>query len=424
MNTNNDKTVFLASSDDWESWDLQFKAQAVAAGIWSQVQGVTPLLEEPTAPNPADHKHKAPSQPTITARVSTESMTGDDDSGPANPQTNNPITIADLTTDGFRTFQMTWTVYQAAKKDYVQQTERVERLKQWMLKTISTHYQRTSCKPTNSIQDWYTALKTQAGTSDDDTIDDAREAYQLAVKPLHRVPKDLIKWSEQWEHAVSTAQDKGVGEALRIKSWFTDFINAVQPIMGSWITSYEMLQRPSIKQLTLTYREVAHDFRKEVRRQTKARVPAGNRVAKGSFGPSFAATKDGKKAYQEDASDSEIEPGSDGGEQINGRKRRGGSGPKDGERLSKRPRAVGTANLPEGKRPKQRPKKVSGTASTTCPCCGQFHRLEKCYYAFPDLAPDGFVEREHVRMRAKEALTDPDLQEEVEKLKNQRRGSQ
>jgi len=58
-----------------------------------------------------------------------------------------------------------------------------------------------------------------------------------------------------------------------------------------------MVQRPSIKQLTLTYQEVAYDFRKEVRRQIKTRIPVGNRVAKGSFGPSFTATTGGKEAY-------------------------------------------------------------------------------------------------------------------------------
>ena len=80
MNSNtNDKMAFLASSDDWESWNLQFQAQAVAGGIWSQIQGVTPFLEEPTAPNPAHHKHKAPSQSTITARSGTVSIAGEDD---------------------------------------------------------------------------------------------------------------------------------------------------------------------------------------------------------------------------------------------------------------------------------------------------------------------------------------------------------
>jgi len=58
-----------------------------------------------------------------------------------------------------------------------------------------------------------------------------------------------------------------------------------------------MVQRPSIKQLTLTYQEVAHNFQKEVKRQTKARIPASNQIAKGSFSPSFAAITGSKKAY-------------------------------------------------------------------------------------------------------------------------------
>jgi len=32
---NNDKLVFLASTNDWESWNLQFQAQAVAGDLWS-----------------------------------------------------------------------------------------------------------------------------------------------------------------------------------------------------------------------------------------------------------------------------------------------------------------------------------------------------------------------------------------------------
>jgi len=95
-----EKTILLASSKDWESWNLQFQAQAVAGGLWSQIQGVTPFLKEPTAPNPSKHKHKTPSQSTITARGSTESVVGDEEPG----QASTAITITDLTTDGFRTY--------------------------------------------------------------------------------------------------------------------------------------------------------------------------------------------------------------------------------------------------------------------------------------------------------------------------------
>ncbi|KAK3353832.1 hypothetical protein B0T25DRAFT_545448 [Lasiosphaeria hispida] len=87
-----------------------------------------------------------------------------------------PITIADLTADIFKTFQMEWTIYQANLKEYTQQAEKVERLKQWTLKTIIPHYQHTTCKLTKSIIEWYTALQQQAGINNDEAIDQAREA--------------------------------------------------------------------------------------------------------------------------------------------------------------------------------------------------------------------------------------------------------
>ena len=111
---NNEKPVFLASSEDWELWNLQFQAQAVAGGLWSQVQGVTPFLTEPSAPNPTHHRHKTPSQSTVIVRGSSASVAGDDDSG----QASRLFTIADLTADGFRTYQLERTIYEDDKKDY------------------------------------------------------------------------------------------------------------------------------------------------------------------------------------------------------------------------------------------------------------------------------------------------------------------
>jgi len=176
------------------------------------------------------------------------------------------------------------------------------------------HFQLTACDPLHLITQWHTALKSQVGISDDEAYRNAREAYQLAVKPLFRAPKDLIKWSEAWEQAMAIAQRKRVPEALNTKSWFYDFLNAVKPILGNWVTSYKLIKEV---QLTLTYRTVANDFREEVRQLTKARIPVGSRIAKGSFGPSFAG-KEAKDAVQEDAPDCEVEPGSNEGEQNNG----------------------------------------------------------------------------------------------------------
>jgi len=79
----------LASSEDWESWNLQFQAQAVAGDLWSYIQGVTLFLDEPTAPNLLQHKHKTPSQLTITASGGIASAAGKDD--PSQPSQTDQI---------------------------------------------------------------------------------------------------------------------------------------------------------------------------------------------------------------------------------------------------------------------------------------------------------------------------------------------
>jgi len=300
-------------------------------------------------------------------------VVGDDEPSQTSATT---ITIADLTADGFRTYQLERTIYQDDKKDYTQQVEAVKQLKQWILKTVSLHFQLTACDPLHSITQWYTALKQQAGISDDEAVRRARDTYRLAITPLQRTPKDLIQWSESWEHAISAAQRKGVAEALTTKTWLFDFMDAVKPILGHWVTSYKLLKA---SQLTLSYQEVANDFREEVRQARKAKTAS----VRGAFGPSFA------DAHQEDALDDDVEPGSDEGERNTGRKRKWDDSPSG--RTAKRVECI-------------------------CPVCGLFHRLLRCYYIFPEKAPKGFEERDHIRAKVKKALEDPKLWKKVERL--------
>ncbi|KAK4203867.1 hypothetical protein QBC40DRAFT_12872 [Triangularia verruculosa] len=58
-----------------------------------------------------------------------------------------------------------------------------------MLKTISPHFQLISCDPIKPVTQWYSALKTQAGVSDEEVLRNARETYRLATKPLLRPPE-------------------------------------------------------------------------------------------------------------------------------------------------------------------------------------------------------------------------------------------
>jgi hypothetical protein len=152
----------------------------------------------------------------------------------------------------------------------------------------------------------------------------------------------------------------------------------VKPIYGPWVTSYILFKAT---QLTLTYREVASDFREEVRQARKATL------VRGAFGSSFAGKE---AAYQEDAFEDDVESGSDEEERMTGRKRKWDDS--SSGRAAKR-------------------------VECKCPACGLLHRLSRCYYIIPENAPEGFEPRDYIRAKVKKALEDPKLWKKVERLR-------
>ena len=109
---NNEKTVFLASSDDQDAWYRQFKAKVIAAGLQDQIQGTTPFLIEPNEPNPLNHEYKTPSQLTASSSTITEDIqTQRATTTPATTTLVVRATINDLTTNGWKTYNIQYTVY-------------------------------------------------------------------------------------------------------------------------------------------------------------------------------------------------------------------------------------------------------------------------------------------------------------------------
>jgi hypothetical protein len=62
---------------------------------------------------------------------------------------------------------------------------------------------------------------------------------------------------------------------------------------------------------------------------------------------------------------------------------------------------------------------ANGSESTCLACGGRFHHLSKCFYVFPDTAPNGFMEKKRIRNKVQEALKNPQLQEVLKGLKHQ-----
>ena len=68
--------------------------------------------------------------------------------------------------------------------------------------------------------------------------------------------------------------------------WTQDFFTAVRRITPEWVNSYRIISGKQVDDGTLTFREVANQFRATAADQAKDSKPL--RLAKGAFDPSFA----------------------------------------------------------------------------------------------------------------------------------------
>ena len=140
--------------------------------------------------------------------------------------------IADLTIEGQKAFQLAWTIYTLHLKQYSDEKNSIKELKNWVTSSITLYYFDSACKLTESIHVWYTNIIEHSRVSKGIILTAARDKYKEAVTVLRKTPKDFDAWLGNWEQAMSYAQSKKVPEAQSISSWFDDFLHAVDPLMS------------------------------------------------------------------------------------------------------------------------------------------------------------------------------------------------
>jgi hypothetical protein len=185
--------------------------------LWDQILGTKAFLIEPIAPQTASFQ--SASTPTSNEE----------------PEVNPPVSFAGLSPESQKAFQFAYNYSLEEEKRYVAQNKSIDKVKEWIRKTVSPNYPRTCCKPTESIKDWYKNWRKHAGISEYEAETETREEYKKAIKPMPK-PYSIMEMSE-----------------VRNKN---------------------------------SYRTLANDFREAVRLLTIASNPT--KVAKGSFGPVFA----------------------------------------------------------------------------------------------------------------------------------------
>jgi hypothetical protein len=348
-----------------------------AGSSLANLLGANPPQDNPPATNPPVGNDTPPSS-TSGDSDDTSEDTSDDDSDDDQVHLGANMSPAQWTS-----FQNAWSLYKDQQKEYSAQMDAIDKVKDWVRKTVSRHYQKTSCLPTATLRSWYRRLKENVGTTNRQTKAQAREAYKKAVKPLASVPKDFPAWITAWEQAIAAGQEKKVAATLQCSDWFEDFTDAVSPVMESWVLAYSITKSQEIDDDTLSYRQVANDFRKAVRsKRPGKRSP----FAKGSFGSTFGGQED--EAADQSGSEKKAK----------GQKKRKRSREEDGGNQSSRP---------------------------SCKACGQFHPFPKCFYAFPHKAPDTWHENPAVRKTYEANLqADPALAEQIKRMRKEKETGQ
>ncbi|KAK9322298.1 hypothetical protein V1517DRAFT_141161, partial [Lipomyces orientalis] len=247
----------LTGLNNWEVWNRAFQIRAMASHLWQNIDPdqTKAFLTEPDAPIPSDFRRQILHQ--TRAGSSTSSITVGDTSEPHAVDRNG------------LTFNTAWAVYTHQHKKYKDQEDGIEKLRVWVMDTVSQHYLESACEPVETITKWYSNLKEQCGQSDQVTKSRAREEYRTAIRPLTKSPKDFETWINQWEHAISHAKQKGVADANDTHVWFEDISVALKDMPGldSWITAYGVSAKAEIREGTLSFRTLANDLREEMRRR-------------------------------------------------------------------------------------------------------------------------------------------------------------
>ncbi|THC88009.1 hypothetical protein EYZ11_012547 [Aspergillus tanneri] len=197
MSTIQDSTIRLNTQEDWMQWQTQFEGLARGKDIWDIITGDGEDLPKPRMPNEEDYLPP-----------------------PANSTRN-------ASTGSHAEYQLAWTIYRTKLEEYNKQKAELNKIREWIQKTVSPQVYEFCCIPSDSLNDWYDNLKKNVGVDEFRVKELAREAYQKAIKTPK--PRDINTWINNWELAMQKGIKAKIAVATSLTDWIKDFLNAEVP---------------------------------------------------------------------------------------------------------------------------------------------------------------------------------------------------
>lgn len=369
MSTQESNEVLLQGTSDWKDWFNTFRSKAKAVHLWDQLnpdnKNPIPLLTEPMEPDISRYRSGVTRSQTAQAD---ESAGGGGSSG-GRPATE----ISDLTTDQFTKYKFEMSLYGERLKKYELQATRIESLTSWVRKTVNKSTRNLCCDSDQELRTWIVNLQQTMQKPKAQRLVDAHRRYQKAVAVIYKPPRNLETWLQEWVNAMGEAKAEELPIVSTAWGWSSDFFQALQIILPTWVTVNKRIYEQQIQDDTLTFQKLANDLRLEISHNPLAKR---QNTSKGAFAAKF----DGKES-------SEAGGSKEKSEQKNAGQKRGRTDSRAGG----------------------------------CPVCERKGcRLEKCYYAFPNLAPEDWTPKERFKKVATTNLKKKEVSEKVDEVRSKK----
>ncbi|KAL9563919.1 hypothetical protein ACKAV7_011954 [Fusarium commune] len=165
-----ERTISYASPEDWDSWSNEFKKLAHAYDLWQQA--------DPDDPDSG-------------------TMTPGSDYVP-------PRRIGELTSEGRAEYEHDIRIYSLKETAYRETKKQEQKLVEFVLKTVSATYQKTSCVTGDRLDKWYQELRRSGVVYNERLRPEARDKYHKAVHTAPKINK-LNEWVTEWETTMAEA---------------------------------------------------------------------------------------------------------------------------------------------------------------------------------------------------------------------------
>lgn len=254
--------------------------------------------------------------------------------------------------------------YTLDKDEFTQETKNIALLRDWVEVTVETKIREENCNPDKDLRSWYLNLSQAVGQDLYLARSMATMAWNEFFHATARVPKDPVAWVSNFKSVMHDATTLDLPLAKEVILWYLPLQKLTEPFLGQKLDIWRAEFSAAIKNNTLSYREIASRIRLELTSLSYLRK--GTRGVK--RGGAFHA---GEGSSDEPSLDGEA------ADPLPSKKKK---------RKTKKPKSK------EDKEPEK-----SASSSKTCPACGQFHLLSRCFYISKNKVPAWFHENPATR---------------------------